>query len=70
MAQRGATTHTLMATFGWLDIKQAELYARDIERKRLAREHAHLLGTNQGEASLTMGSQVPAVRENGAKNRG
>jgi hypothetical protein len=27
-AERGASVHTLMAWFGWLDIKQAEPYAR------------------------------------------
>jgi integrase len=70
MAQRRATTHTLMATFGWLDIKQAELYTRDVERRKLAREHAHLLGTNEDVESLTLGSLVPPVRENGAKKRG
>jgi integrase len=53
MAERGASTHTLMALFGWLDIKQAELYTREAERKRLAREHAHLLGTNGNRKSLT-----------------
>jgi hypothetical protein len=33
-----------MAVFGWLDIKQAELYTRTAERRRLARENIHLLG--------------------------
>ena len=59
MADRGASAHTLMAGFGWLDIKQAELYTRDVERKRLAREHAHLLGTNQDEESPRWGPQYP-----------
>jgi integrase len=45
-AERGASGHGLMAMFGWLDIKQAERYTRDAERKRLARENMHLLGTN------------------------
>ena len=36
-----------MAMFGWLDIKQAELYTRAAERKGLARENMHLLGTNR-----------------------
>jgi integrase len=43
-ADRGASAHALMAMFGWLDIKQAELYTRAAERKRLARENIHLLG--------------------------
>ena len=54
MVERGASTHTLMATFGWLDIKQAERYTHDAERKRLTREHAHLLGTNADKKSLTL----------------
>ena len=45
-ADRNASTNALMAMFGWLDIKQAELYTRAAERKRLARENMHLLGTN------------------------
>ncbi|HJZ32063.1 MAG TPA: hypothetical protein VKF35_13190 [Hyphomicrobiaceae bacterium] len=52
-----------MATFGWLDIKQAERYTREAERKRLTRENAHLLGTNQDETSLTLEASPPPVRE-------
>jgi len=63
MAERGASTHTLMATFGWLDIKQAERYTREAERKRLTRENAHLLGTNQDEKPLTLEPSPPPVRE-------
>jgi hypothetical protein len=46
VAERGASGHALMAMFGWLDIKQAERYTREAERKRLARDNVHLLGTN------------------------
>jgi len=70
MAERGASTHTLMATFGWLDIKQAERYTREAERKRLTRENAHLLGTNQDEKSLTLEASPPPVREKVEKRRG
>ena len=35
-ADNGATTHELMAIFGWIDIKEAELYTRAANRKRLA----------------------------------
>ena len=35
-AENGATTHQLMAIFGWINIKQAEVYTREAER--LARE--------------------------------
>src|SRR5262249_22922954 len=44
-ANRNATTHALMAMFGWLDIKQAELYKRTAQCRKLAGENAHLLGT-------------------------
>src|SRR5262245_24615666 len=62
--------HTLMATFGWLDIKQAERYTREAEPKRLTRENAHLLGTNQDEKSLTLEASPPPVREKVEKRRG
>jgi hypothetical protein len=45
-AERGASAHALMAMFGWLSLPQAELYTREAERKRLARENVHLLGTD------------------------
>ena len=48
-----------MTTFGWLDIKQAERYTREAERKRLTHENAHLLGTNQDEKSLTLEASPP-----------
>ena len=35
-ADNGATTHELMAIFGWKDIKEAELYTREANRKKLA----------------------------------
>jgi len=35
-AENGATPHELMAIFGWRTLKQAELYTRTAERKRLA----------------------------------
>lgn len=35
-ADNGATAHELMAIFGWLDIKEAEIYTREADRKRLA----------------------------------
>ena len=69
-AERGATAHTLMAIFGWRTIKQAEAYTRAAERKRLAGDGMHLLGTNGVEKSLTLEPQTPPVRELGAKKRG
>lgn len=35
-AENGATANELMAIFGWIDIKEAELYTRRADRKRLA----------------------------------
>ncbi|CAL77058.1 Putative Phage Integrase/recombinase [Bradyrhizobium sp. ORS 278] len=35
-ADNGATAHELMAIFRWVDIKEAELYTRAADRKRLA----------------------------------
>jgi integrase len=35
-ADNGATAHELMAIFGWKDIKEAEIYTRAADRKRLA----------------------------------
>ena len=42
-AQNGATTAQLMAIFGWRDIKQAELYTRAADQKRLAGDSMHLI---------------------------
>src|SRR5262249_15720397 len=35
-AENGATAHELMAIFGWRDIKEAEIYTREAQRKKLA----------------------------------
>jgi integrase len=35
-ADNGATAHELMAIFGWVDIKEAEIYTRAANRKKLA----------------------------------
>jgi integrase len=43
-ADNGATIHQLMAIFGWKTTQMAELYTREANRKRLAREAAHMLG--------------------------
>lgn len=67
-AERGASVHALMAMFGWLDIKQAEIYMRDAERKRLAKENAHLLGTDAARDLSHLGAQVkPGGKENDEK---
>lgn len=68
MAEPDASTHTLMAGFGWLSIAQAELYTREAERKRLSIEHSHPLGTKVDEKSLTLDQPAPPMRKKEAKN--
>lgn len=47
-AENGATTHELMALFGWDSVKQAELYTRKANKHRLALGAAHLLVPPEG----------------------
>lgn len=42
-AENGATTHELMAIFGWQTVKEAERYTKSAERKRLAGSATRLL---------------------------
>jgi integrase len=49
-ADNGATSHQLMAIFGWKTIKQAEVYTRNADQKRLA--------------GVAMGLLVPAQFQN------
>lgn len=65
--ERNGSAHALMSLFGWLDIKQAERYTREAERKRLARENAHLLGTNRVENFPTFAGHDPQVGKREAK---
>ncbi|MBS0237755.1 MAG: tyrosine-type recombinase/integrase [Proteobacteria bacterium] len=44
LAEAGATSHQLMAWFGWRSIKEAEIYTREANRKKLARTVASLIG--------------------------
>jgi integrase len=46
-ADNGATTHELMAIFGWIDIKEAETYTRNANRKRLAARAMGMLDNRQ-----------------------
>lgn len=48
-AENGATAHELMAIFGWLSLKEAERYCQGAERRRLARNAAHLLRRRDDE---------------------
>lgn len=44
-ANRGATTHELMAWFGWLSVREAERYTRAASRRNLAVGMAERLGS-------------------------
>jgi integrase len=46
-AENGATTHELMAIFGWQTVKEAERYTRAAQRKRLAGAAERLLGVHR-----------------------
>jgi integrase len=51
-AENGATTHELMAMFGWDSVKQAELYTRSASQSKLAKSAMHLLSrTRENEAA-------------------
>jgi hypothetical protein len=42
-AENGATTHELMAMYGWLTTKEAERYTRAASRRKLGRKGATFL---------------------------
>ena len=48
-AENGATEHQLMAIYGWESPKQAAIYTRKADRKRLAGDAMHLLIPDQTE---------------------
>jgi hypothetical protein len=50
-SDNGATTHQLMAVYGWETLKQAELYTRAANRTRLAKEAMHLLVPQENKES-------------------
>jgi len=45
-ADNGATVHQLMAIFGWVTSQMAELYTKEANRRRLARDAVHTLARN------------------------
>lgn len=60
-AENGATTSQLMALFGWISPKQAELYTRSADRRRLARSAgATMQRTDEGQSSPAPTPQVRA----------
>jgi integrase len=64
-AENGATTQQLMALFGWLSQKQAELYTRSADRKRMSRDAGAFMQRTQAEQ--TSPSPDPKVRAGGEK---
>ncbi len=48
-AMNGATPHQLMSVFGWLSLKQAELYTRAAQQKRMAEDAMKLLMRDKDE---------------------
>lgn len=58
-AENGATAHELMAIYGWSTIKEAEVYTRAAERKRLAMGAAHRMLPRHS------GNETPAPYEPG-----
>jgi site-specific recombinase XerD len=53
-AENGATAHQLMAIFGWDTLKQAEVYTKAADQKRLAESSMHLIEA-QEQNSTEMG---------------
>jgi integrase len=43
LAEAGASPHQLMSWFGWKSLKQAELYTRAADQKKLAGSVVHLI---------------------------
>jgi integrase len=65
-ADNGATTHQLMAIFGWKTVKQAELYTRSANRKHLAGNAMHFIALEQNENEIDPPCVV--VRKGGPKS--
>lgn len=51
-AENGASSHELMAVYGWASIKQAEVYTRKADRKRLAKSGMKRLNLDQIENEI------------------
>jgi integrase len=67
-AENGATTHQLMAMFGWKTVKQAEHYTRKANRKLLAGGAMHFVSLEQNKNEIDPPATV--VREGGSKLAG
>jgi len=66
-ADNGATVHQLMSIFGWVTTQMAELYTKEANRKRLAREAVHTLNRTLGQRSIP--SPTPQVRAKRLKSK-
>lgn len=53
-ADNGATAHQLMAMFGWTTLKQAEVYTKKADQKRLAGVATRLLVPSQFSAGAPL----------------
>jgi integrase len=64
-AENGATEHQLMAIYGWESPKQAALYTRKVNRRRLAAQAMHLLLPNVPRSRDAAGSgTLPGKKSN------
>ena len=59
-ADNGATEHQLMAIFGWKTPAMPMLYTREANRRRLARESAHLLANETATSIPSPNHEVRA----------
>ena len=66
-AENGASVHELMAIFGWLSLKQAELCTRAAQQKRLANRAMKLLIRDENE-NVNVSHRVTNVSHLGAKS--
>lgn len=58
-AENGATTHQLMAMFGWRSIKQAEIYTRKAREKKLTASGMHLISLRSEESPTSADTESP-----------
>jgi integrase len=66
-AEQGAPAHALMAIFGWTTLKQAELYTRDVDRKRLTNDYmGHVVPEQKMDKSDPL---LGGVEKGGSKKR-
>ena len=65
-AENGATEHQLMAIYGWESPKQAALYTKKANRKRLAASAMHLLVSEHSENESV---PLPAPKSAGGTNQ-